>query len=120
MNRESSLPESIGAAYRSLMTSFPLSRPTLIGAWVLLRSEEPLEFQPGTQMHFADDGMLTYVIPTADGALSLTLRWRLEEGTLHTDHEDGSNPVAVGVTISDGEVLVADFGGPRAFFVRST
>ena len=114
------LPGLRGVAYRSPMTSFPLSTPTLIGTWVLLRSEAPLEFQPGTKMHFADGGTLTYVIPTADGALSLTLRWRLEEGTLHTDHEDGSNPVAVGVTIGDAEVLVTDFGGPRAFFVRST
>jgi hypothetical protein len=102
------------------MTFLPLSTPTLIGIWVLLRSDAPLEFQPGTQMHFADGGILTYVIPTADGALSLTLRWRLEEGTLHTDHEDGSNPVAVAVTIGDGGVLVVDFGGPRAFFIRRT
>jgi len=102
------------------MSSFPLSSQALIGTWVLLRSESPLEIQPGTQMHFADDGELTYVIPTADGALSVTLRWRLEAATLHTAHEDGSNPVAVGVAIGDAEVLVFDFGGPRSFFERST
>jgi len=102
------------------MTSLPLSSQVLIGTWVLLRSEAPLEIQPGTQMHFADDGELTYVIPTADGALSVALRWRLEAATLYTAHEDGSNPVAVSVAIGDAEVLVFDFGGPRSFFVRST
>ena len=76
--------------------------------------------QPGTQMLFGADGGLDYSIPTADGLLRVTLRWRLEHGMLHTMHDDGSNPVAVTATIGEAEILTFDFGGPRAFFVRTT
>ena len=92
----------------------------LIGSWRLLRCEAPLEIQPGTLMQFGAGGAIEYVVPTGDGVLRIALRWRLHEGTLHTMHEDGSNPVAVAVTLGEAEVLAFDFGGPRAFFVRSS
>lgn len=102
------------------MAPLPLTPDTLVGTWQLVRCESPLEIQPGTQMQFAATHLLTYVIPTAEGALRVTLRWRLDGDMLHTEHEDGSNPVAVGAGIGAADVLTFDFGGPRAFFVRST
>ena len=90
----------------------------LLGQWQLLRCETPLEIEPGTRMRFSADGMLEYAIPTAQGDLQLTLRWRLHVATLHTEHLDGSNPVTVSATLGAGEVLTFDFGGPRAWFVR--
>jgi hypothetical protein len=92
----------------------------LLGHWQLLRSEAPLEFEPGTQMRFAADGTLEYHIPTAGGALQVALQWRLEAGALHTALADGTNPVQAQVSIGAGDVLAVDFGGPRAWFVRST
>jgi hypothetical protein len=71
-------------------------------------------------MRFADHAELEYTIPTGDGTLRVALRWRLELGILHTVHADGSNPVAVPAEIGEADVLAFDFGGPRAFFVRST
>lgn len=102
------------------MTAPHTTPDALVGTWQLLRCETPVEIQPGTLMQFGADGALDYVIPTGDGVLRVTLRWRLEQGTLHTMHEDGSNPVAVSASIGEADVLAFDFGGPRAFFVRST
>jgi hypothetical protein len=102
------------------MTVSSLSPERLSGTWQLLRCEAPVEIQPGSQMQFAADGTLVYVIPTPSGAVHVPMRWRVGEGQLHTTLEDGSNAVSVGATISEAEVLVFDFGGPRAFFVRRT
>lgn len=97
-----------------------LTTATLLGTWQLVRCDAPLEIQPGTQMQFAAERELTYVIPTAHGTFRTTLDWHFDNGTLHTRNADGSNAVAVGVTLGEAEILVFDFGGPRAFFVRST
>ena len=102
------------------MTGRGTTSDALLGEWQLLRCEVPLEIQPGTRMSFRSDGALDYAIPTADGVLRVTLRWRLEQGTLHTVHDDGSNALAVAATIGEAEILSFDFGGPRAFFVRTT
>ncbi len=95
-----------------------IGRASLLGLWRLQHCELPLEIQPGTQMEFAEGDALHYLIPTAEGMLRLTLRWRLEGSTLHTSHEDGSNPVAVTVERDDVDVLTVDFGGARAWFAR--
>ncbi len=91
----------------------------LIGVWELLRCEDPLEFQSGTRMRFSAVDDLEYAIPAGDGLLRVTLKWRVERGILHTVHDDGSNPVRVGILLGDADVLTFDFGGPRAWFVRA-
>ncbi|HYW49313.1 MAG TPA: hypothetical protein VE861_01835 [Gemmatimonadaceae bacterium] len=96
------------------------SGDALLGSWQLLRFDAPLEIQPGTRMHFALPERLEYTIPTADGALYVSLRWRVEDGQLHTMHEDGTNPVQVAVWMGLADILTFDFGGPRALFVRAT
>jgi hypothetical protein len=90
----------------------------LIGTWLFLRCEPPLEMEPGTRMRFASHEALEYLIPTATGPLSVTLRWRVTDGALYTEHTDGSNAVTAGIAIDDTGVLSCDFGGPRAWFVR--
>ena len=90
----------------------------LIGGWRLLRCEAPLEIEPGTQMHFSVNDDLEYAIPAGDRLLRVTLKWRIEGGMLLTTHDDGSNPVQVGIAHGDADVLTFDFGGPRAWFVR--
>lgn len=100
------------------MTGLHLTADALLGTWQLVRCDAPLEMQPGTQMHFEVANRLTYLIPTADGVVRVTLRWRLDSATLHTMHEDGSNPVQVRIALGDADVLTFDFGGPRAWYVR--
>jgi hypothetical protein len=102
------------------MTDFLLTPDVLPGTWQLLRCEAPLEIQPGTQMQFAAGGTLTYVIPTPSGAARVPMRWSVADGQLRTTLDDGTNPVTVSVALGEAEVLVFDFGGPRAFFVRCT
>lgn len=92
----------------------------ILGCWQLLRADAALELQTGTRMHFGADQRLEYSIPTDDRPLHLMLQWRLENGILHTQLEDGSNPVQVAVSFGDAEVLTCSFGGPRAWFVRAS
>ncbi|MCC7053881.1 MAG: hypothetical protein IT355_11525 [Gemmatimonadaceae bacterium] len=92
----------------------------ILGTWQLLRCEPPLDIEPGTRMQFEHPHRLAYSIPTANGPLHVILRWAVHGSTLHTAHEDGSNPVQVAVTRGDADVLTYDFGGPRAWFVRTT
>jgi hypothetical protein len=105
-----------GGAARSVTAG--VEAAALHGAWQLLRCETPLELEPETRMEFGPDGALTYRIPTAGGQLQVVLRWRLEVGVLHTQLEDGSNPVQVPVSLGEAGVLQFDFGGPRAWFAR--
>ena len=95
------------------------SAPWLIGTWQLLRSEAPLEIEPGTRMRFAADESLEYSIPTADRLLTVALRWRLDGAILHTMHEDGTNPVEVRVSRGEADVMAFDFDGAHAWFVRA-
>ena len=92
----------------------------LIGTWQLLRSEAPVEIRPGTRMRFGRDGQLEYTIPAPEGVLRVTLRWTLADGVLRTAHDDGSNPVEVRAMLGVGDVLVFDFQGPHAWFIRVT
>lgn len=92
----------------------------LLGEWQVLRCEPPLEIQPGTRMHFRVPDELEYTIPAAERTLMTTLRWRLEGAGLRTEHPDGSNPVSVGLSVSDEGILTFDFDGPRAWFVRAS
>lgn len=91
----------------------------ILGTWQLLRADVALELQAGTRMHFGADQRLEYTIPTGDRPLSVVLLWRLENGILHTQLDDGSNPVQVAVSVGDAEVMTCSFGGPRAWFVRA-
>jgi hypothetical protein len=90
----------------------------LIGTWSILRAETPIEIQPGTEMRFSDNGMLEYVVPTGDGTIRVSLQWTLSGSTLRTAFDDGTNPVEVNATLGEGDVLVLDFGGSRAWYVR--
>ena len=84
-----------------------------------MRSEAPIEIQPGTRMRFGADSTLEYAIPTGDRTLSVSLRWSLDGDALRTVHADGSNPVDVRVSLSEADVLTFDFDGARAWFARA-
>jgi hypothetical protein len=70
-------------------------------------------------MEFRLPDELEYTIPAAERTLRTTLRWRVVGAALHTEHTDGSNPVSVGLSVSEEGVLTFDFDGPRAWFVRT-
>jgi hypothetical protein len=101
-------------------TSHEVRADWLLGTWQLLHCDAPLEIAPGTRMQFDSAHRLTYIIPTGEGAMSVELHWRVAGQRLYTQFDDGSNPLDVGVTLGTGDVLVVDFNGAKARYVRAS
>ena len=92
----------------------------LLGRWRLLRAEAALDFAPGVRMEFLPGGRLLYTIDVGGRAQVIALVYRVEGDMLRTDNP--GNPHATSTRFSRGEggVLVFDFSGARAWFVRET
>ena len=92
----------------------------LIGRWRLLRAEAALDFAPGVRMEFLPGGRLNYTIDVGGRAQVIALVYQVEGDMLRTDNP--ANPHAASTRFSRGEggVLVFDFSGARAWFVRET
>jgi hypothetical protein len=92
----------------------------LLGRWRLLRAEAALDFAPGVRMEFLPGGRLRYTIDAGGRPQVIALVYRVDGDMLRTDNP--SNPHAVATRFSRGEggVLVFDFSGARAWFVRES
>lgn len=92
----------------------------LLGRWRLLRADAALDFAPGVRMEFRAGGRLDYTIDVGGREQVVALVYRVDGDTLRTDNP--ANPHAVSTHFSQGEggVLVFDFSGARAWFVRET
>ena len=92
----------------------------LLGRWRLLRAEAALDFAPGVRMEFCTGGRLLYTIVVEGHTHVVRLIYRVDGDELRTDNP--GNPHATSSRISLGEVgvLVVDFSGARAWFVRET
>ncbi len=99
------------------MPPFP-SGGTLLGRWRLLRADAALEFAAGVRMEFLPDGQLLYTIPVENRAMVVELIYRVEGDTLRTDNLLAPHSTATHFEIGPGDVLILDFAGPRAWFVR--
>lgn len=92
--------------------------PWLLGRWRLLRAEAPLDFAPGVAMEFLPGGRLLYSIDPGDGARVLRLVYQVEGDLLRTDNPSAPHATETRFSRGEGDVLVFDFSGPRAWFVR--
>lgn len=90
----------------------------LLGCWRLLRADATLEFQPGTRMDFGEHGQLRYLIPIEGRQHAIALLYRVEGDVLLTDNPAAPHATATRFELGAGDVLVFDFAGARAFFVR--
>jgi hypothetical protein len=90
----------------------------LLGRWRLLHADAPLELMPGTRMDFREGAELLYTIAVEGREFDLTLVYRVDGDLLLTDNPAAPHSAATRFTLGPGEVLVFDFGGPRAHFVR--
>jgi hypothetical protein len=90
----------------------------LYGRWRLLRADAPLELMPGTRMDFREGGELRYTLALEGREFDLTLVYRVDGDLLLTDNPAAPHSAATRFSLGPGEVLVFDFGGPRAWFVR--
>ena len=90
----------------------------LLGAWRLLRAESALELQPGTRLDFRTGGQLLYTIEVGGQARTFVLVWRVVDDQLETANPVDGHAMTASVSIGEADVLVLDFTGPRAWFVR--
>ncbi|MGQ0640445.1 MAG: hypothetical protein ACT4P6_06690 [Gemmatimonadaceae bacterium] len=96
----------------------PSSGGSLVGRWRLLRTDAVLEFAAGVRMEFLPDGHLLYTIPVDNRELQVELIYRVEGDTLRTDNPLAPHATATRFEFGPGDVLILDFAGPRAWFVR--
>jgi len=69
-------------------------------------------------MEFLRDGRLLYTIPVDNRELQVELIYRVDGDTLRTDNPLAPHATATHFEIGPGGVLILDFAGARALFVR--
>lgn len=92
----------------------------LLGRWRLLRADVELDFTPGVGMDFRPGGQLRYTIPLQGRGHEVSLVYRVEGDVLRIDNPSTPHATATRFWRGAGDVLVFDFAGPRAWFVRET
>ena len=90
----------------------------LLGRWRLMRADPALDFAPGVTMDFRPGGRLRYTITVEGHAHELALLYTVEGDVLRTDNPAAPHATATRFWQGEGGVLVFDFAGPLAFFVR--
>ena len=92
--------------------------PGLLGRWRLLRAHPSLDFAPEAGMEFRDAGELIYSFAVGDGRVEIALLYVVAGDILRTDNPAAPHATAVRFRIGVGDVLVLDFAGAEACFVR--
>lgn len=91
---------------------------SLLGRWSLLRADPALDFAPGVRMDFQPGGRLFYGFDVGDGRQVMALCYRVEGDVLHTEYPATTHEVSTHFAFGPGDVLVLDFAGAKAWFVR--
>jgi hypothetical protein len=92
----------------------------LLGRWRLLRAEAALDFAPGVSMDFRPGGRLLYGIVVEGHEHVVKLVDAVDGDVLRTDNPEQPHATATRFSLGEGGVLVFDFSGARAWFVRET
>ena len=90
----------------------------LLGRWRLMRADAALDFAPGVRMEFRSGGRLLYGFDVGDRREIVRLVYRVEGDILHTDNPATTLEVSTHFEIGEGDVLILDFAGARAWVVR--
>jgi hypothetical protein len=90
----------------------------LFGIWRLSRADEGLDFAPGVRMEFASGGLLRYHVDVGGNDQTVDLLFRVDGNTLHTENPAAPHSMSVQFEREGGDVLVLEFGGPRAWLLR--
>ena len=90
----------------------------LIGRWRLFRADPSLDFAPNVRMEFLDGGRLRYSFDTGENPQSVMLIYRVEGDVLFTDNPAAPHSTATQFSFGPGDVLVIDFAGALAWFIR--
>ena len=92
----------------------------LLGRWRLLRAESALDFAPGVCMDFRLGGRLLYSFEVDGHGQTVALVYQVEGDMLRTDNPAATHAVETHYALGEGGVLVLDFSGARAWFVKET
>ncbi|WP_310569451.1 hypothetical protein [Gemmatimonas sp.] len=95
-----------------------MSTNWLLGIWRLMRADASLDFAPGVRMEFLLDGVLRYHVDVGGQDQSLDLVYRVDGEMLHTDNPAAPHSMSVRIEHGVGDILLLDFGGPKAMLVR--
>jgi hypothetical protein len=92
----------------------------LLGRWRLVRADAGLDFAPEVRMEFRDGGRLLYEFSAGATRHVVSLLYRVDgDGeTLRTDNPSAPHSLSTHFHFGAGEVLVLDFAGARAWFVK--
>ena len=96
----------------------PREGEALLGRWRLLRAHPTLDFAPEAGMEFRRGGELIYSFAVGGGRVELALLYVVAGDVLRTDNPSAPHATAVRFRIGMGDVLVLDFAGAEACFVR--
>jgi hypothetical protein len=94
------------------------SASRLLGRWRLLRADTALDFAPQVRMEFLDGGRLLYEFAAGERRQIVHLIYRVDGEMLRTDNPAASHELSTHFHFGAGGVLVFDFAGARAWFVR--
>jgi hypothetical protein len=92
--------------------------PALLGRWRLLRADATLDFAPGARMEFQSGGRLLYTFDVGGRRATVPLVYRVHGETLRTDNPAAPHLAVTRFEFGPGDVLILDFAGARALFVR--
>ena len=90
----------------------------LLGRWRLLRADPGLDFAPGVEMEFRQGGRLLYSFEVGDRRQVVSLVYSVHDDVLHTEYPGAAHDVEARFSFGAGEVLLFDFAGARAGFVK--
>ncbi len=90
----------------------------LLGTWRLLRADAALDFAPGVRMEFQSGGRLLYTIVVEGHEHVVRLVYSVDADVLRTDNPEHPHATTTTFARGEGDVLVFDFSGPRAWFVK--
>ena len=92
--------------------------PWLLGCWRLMRSDPTLDFGPGVRMEFLLGGHLRYILSIDGHELVVPLVYRTTGDLLETDNPAAPHAMSTRFTLGAGDMLILDFAGAQAMFVR--
>jgi hypothetical protein len=90
----------------------------LFGAWRLMRSDPSLDFGPGVRMEFQAGGHLRYTLSVDGRELVVPLIYRTTGDQLETDNPSAPHAMSTRFALGAGDMLILDFAGAHAIFVR--